>query len=306
MKITDGKNAAIWALVFVQILFGVNFAASKHILNEFNPIFWAHVRFIASFLILFLIVLSIRRKHPPLTKGFILPLIPFSLLAFHVGQSLFLKGLKLTTATNAAVISSLIPILTLIIVILRRQEHFTRYRLIGFASAVIGVVILRRIENFSLESMTLQGDFYILVASLCYAVFIAYSKKFMESFDSLWITVWLLGISSVTLIPFTIEQWILVEFPVLDVLMISCMIFSVVGATVVTYFLNNWALARTESGNVALLIYLQPVVACYFAWQFLNESITSRIVFATLLILGGQVVSVIHAKSKHFHKRNTD
>ena len=58
------------------------------------------------------------------------------------------------------------------------------------------------------------------------------------------------------------------------------------------YFLNNWALTRTDSSRVALFIYLQFVLAAPLSWILLGERPTWRLLPAALLVLGGLGLAV--------------
>jgi drug/metabolite transporter (DMT)-like permease len=69
------------------------------------------------------------------------------------------------------------------------------------------------------------------------------------------------------------------------------MVFAVIGTTLLTYFLNLWALNHAKSHQVALFIYVQPVVASAAAWFWLNEMITVRTVLSSLLIFLGIVLA---------------
>jgi drug/metabolite transporter (DMT)-like permease len=71
-----------------------------------------------------------------------------------------------------------------------------------------------------------------------------------------------------------------------------CAAYTIIGATLLTYFLNNWALKRAASGNVALFIYLQPIVAGIIGYFFLGEEVTLRMFTCSLLIVVGVVISL--------------
>ena len=60
--------------------------------------------------------------------------------------------------------------------------------------------------------------------------------------------------------------------------------YVVVGATVVTYFLNLWAVKRVVATRVALYIFLQPVVAATLGVAVRGESLTPRFLVATGLV----------------------
>ena len=294
------KKIGFLALTLVQILFGINFIASKYLLNIIHPIVWAHIRFSISFILLGLFACLFHlKKHPPITLSFIAPLIPLSLLSFHVGQTLFLKGLELTTTTNAAIISTTIPIFTVIVVVFFKEEKFTFIKGLGFLTAFIGVLTLRKVENFSLSNNQLLGDIYVLMASLCYALFIAFGKKFLEKYNNLWVTVWLLGISSFTMLPFSYLYWTTKSIPPMDFNFILSAAYCIVGATILTYFLNNYALSKLKSSQVAFFIYLQPVVVSIIAFFFMGETISVRTIVAITFIFCGQALALLNLKKLH-------
>jgi len=300
LSMINTKKIGFLALTLVQILFGINFIASKYLLNIIHPIVWAHIRFSISFILLGLFACLFHlKKHPPITLSFIAPLIPLSLLSFHVGQTLFLKGLELTTTTNAAIISTTIPIFTVIVVVFFKEEKFTFIKGLGFLTAFIGVLTLRKVENFSLSNNQLLGDIYVLMASLCYALFIAFGKKFLEKYNNLWVTVWLLGISSFTMLPFSYLYWTTKSIPPMDFNFILSAAYCIVGATILTYFLNNYALSKLKSSQVAFFIYLQPVVVSIIAFFFMGETISVRTIVAITFIFCGQALALLNLKKLH-------
>jgi drug/metabolite transporter (DMT)-like permease len=63
--------------------------------------------------------------------------------------------------------------------------------------------------------------------------------------------------------------------------------FIIVFPTVLTYFLNYWALARVESSLVALFIYLQPLLATALSAVFLDEPITPRLILSSFFVFAG-------------------
>jgi drug/metabolite transporter (DMT)-like permease len=74
--------------------------------------------------------------------------------------------------------------------------------------------------------------------------------------------------------------------------------------TLLTYFLNNWALAYAQPSQVAIAIYIQPVVAAAFAYFWLGTEITWRTVFSSLLIFLGLFLAIVmpdKQRAKHDH-----
>jgi drug/metabolite transporter (DMT)-like permease len=252
---------------------------------------WASFRVMISFLFLLIISIVSNHKKPKITTGFISQIVIFALLGVIINQGSFLVGLKYTTATNSAILNTLIPIFTLLLVTLSGKETLTLKRSLGFVSALTGVLVLRHIENFTLSDDTLLGDALTILNCFSYALFLTLSKRFIGKYNPLWVTTWLFGFGSIGLMIFAAPSWSQFQWPEFNITIIGCMMFSIFGSTLLAYLLNNWALAKSSSSSVALFIYLQPVIASGLAWGFFGESITPRTVLAALFIFSGMLLA---------------
>jgi drug/metabolite transporter (DMT)-like permease len=288
-KIKEMDFRVFIALITVQILFGINYVVSKFIVGTFSPIVWANFRVIVSAIVLFGISLKFGKKSPVLDRKFFVHMMFYALLGVAINQTSFLVGLKYTTATNSAVLNTLIPIFTLLLVTLTGREPLTLRRGFGFCLALLGVLVIRKIEDFSLSNQTLIGDSLTVLNCLSYACFLTVGKKFLEKYDSLWATTWLFILGSFALTLFALPSWLDFQLPEFNLKILSCMAFSIFGSTLLAYLLNVWALARVQSSSVALYIYLQPVIASLLAWTVFHEQITLRTVLASLLIFAGMI-----------------
>lgn len=280
------------ALILIQVLFGLNYAISKVIVGQFPPLVWASIRIIISASVMLAVTLALGRPHPRGGRKFFVPLIGFALLGTIINQASFLVGLRHTTATNSAVLNSLIPVFTLLLVTIRGQEPLTLRRGIGFLLALSGVLVIRRVENLSLGDATLFGDLLTILNCLSYACFLSFGKKFAETHDRLWTTTWLFIYGAVGITLLSLPDWQGIQWPQLDAGMWGAMTFSVLGATLTTYFLNVWTLSYVKSSQVAIFIYLQPVVAAVFAWFWLSEVPTLRTLVSSVLIFLGMLLAM--------------
>jgi drug/metabolite transporter (DMT)-like permease len=158
--------------------------------------------------------------------------------------------------------------------------------------AFSGVLVLRNVEKFNLSDKTLWGDLLQVLNCLSYAFFLAYGKKFLETHDRLWATGWMFTYGSVGLTLLSVSEWESFAWPPMTTELWWCMVFAVVGGTLLTYFLNNWALAKTHSSHVALFIYIQPVVASMLAWAWKGENPTLRTYASSAMIFLGMYLSL--------------
>ena len=280
------------ALIAVQVLFGIGYVVSKVLVGAFPPLVWASVRIIISAGIMMAIARASGRKSPRGWNEFFKPLIGLSLLGMIINQSAFLVGLKYTTSTNSAILNTLIPIFTLMIVSLRKVEKLTLRRGLGFLVALVGVLSIRHVEQFHFSDRTFLGDFLTMLNCLSYATFLVVGKSFLERHDKLWTTAWLFVYGSVGITILAIPDYLRFSPPQMTSQLWFCAAFAVLGTTLLTYFLNFWALARAKSSSVALYIYLQPVVAAALAYFFLGEQVTSRTVGSAGLIFSGMLLAI--------------
>ena len=283
---------AIIAVIMVQILFGINYIASKIILKDFPPPIWAAARVIVAAIALWAIAIVWKRKKPQLTIPFLAHLTLFALLGVVINQASFLAGLRYTTATNSAVLNTLIPVFTLFFVTLTHQEELRPKRAVGFLLSLLGVLALRKIEDFSLSNQTVVGDLLTILNCVSYALYLTISRKFIVDYDTIWITAWLFSLGSIGLTILSIPSWHSFMMPTLHAGLIGCIVFSILGSTLLAYLLNNWALAKLKSSSVALFIYLQPVVASFLAWIWFGEVLTPRTILSSLLIFFGMLLTL--------------
>lgn len=281
------------ALILIQVLFGINYSTSKVIVGKLDPFIWSNIRFVIAGAIMLVFTLATRRPHPKPTKAFWVPIIPLSLVGMAFGQGLFLLGLKHTTSVNTAIITTSIPILTLLVVVLRKQESITINKLIGFFLAFSGVVFIRDLSQVSFGAETFIGDLMVFLGAFCFALYLSFGRKFLLHFDNLWTTTWMFIISGIFMTLINIPKFSSFVMPDMNNVFIGSASFTIIGATLITYFLNNWALKRAPSGNVALFIYLQPVIAGLIGWYFLDETITLRMVICSMLIMSGLIFSIM-------------
>ena len=87
-------------------------------------------------------------------------------------QELFVQGLARSTATNASVLGSTIPVFTALIAIVLGRERAQLRRLAGIAIAFAAVAALVGADRMSMSSDHALGSAMILINSLCYGTYL--------------------------------------------------------------------------------------------------------------------------------------
>ncbi|MEO8705432.1 MAG: DMT family transporter [Kofleriaceae bacterium] len=202
-----------------------------------------------------------------------------------INQEMFIHGLARSTATNAVVIGSTIPVFTAIAAIVLGREPVRARRLVGMAIAFGGVAALVGAEELSTSSEHLVGSVMILINAMSYGVYLVVARPLAERYDpfALLAFMFLCGLPLVA--PFGVVAF--AEAPSLIAEDYAFLAFLIAVPTVAAYGLVQTALKRTESSLVAAYIYLQPVFAAVGAVFVLDEQVGIRTGICGVVVLFG-------------------
>jgi len=214
-------------------------------------------------------------------------LIVSSILGLVLNQLLFTKGLSLTTAINATLLSTTIPVFTLLVGVALGTDRATLRRLMGIALAAAGVIYLIGPGRAGFSPATRLGDVLIVSNSLCYGAYIAVSKNLMKRYNAITVITWIFIVGCVVTIPAGAISLAQVPLASISWQVWLAILYIIVLPTAGAYYLNGWALARVPPSTVAVYIYLQPLIAFALAPIILGESLSFRTLIASLLIFAG-------------------
>src|SRR5678809_470096 len=127
------------ALIGVQVMFGTWPIFGKIVLRSMSSISLVGLRICGAALI-FAILKPNVGEFRQLPRRVISWLVFSSLLGVSANQLLYVKGLSLTTAINATLLSTTIPVFTLAVSIALGHDQSTFRNIAGIALAVAGVV----------------------------------------------------------------------------------------------------------------------------------------------------------------------
>jgi drug/metabolite transporter (DMT)-like permease len=274
-----------WALICVQVMFAIHYPLTKVLLGTVPASAWAAIRLASAALILLVIHLIRRGEIPPWRDQ--LRLAGFALFGVVINQIGFIEGLSRTTPTHSALICSTIPVLTLLIAVVMRHERLHRASAIGILCAMTGVLVLLQVDRLELRAEWFLGDLLTQMNALSFAFFLVISKRTIQRIGPLTATTWLLGWGSLGAVAYGGGDALALSRDVWtpEVLLIAA--YAVVFPTVLAYFINYWALARVQSSEVALFIYIQPILAAALSAMFLGEVLTLRMLVAGALVFVG-------------------
>lgn len=283
------KQKAIVFILLASVLGGATSTITKIGLTNFPPLSFAFVRFLISAIVIspFLFKTSFLRDFRRL--------ISFSLLGA-INITLFILGVKITTATISQLLYAGVPLLTAIFLFILFKERLSKRKEVGIAIGFIGVmlvVLLPVIEKGTKFSGDLLGNVLIGIGVISWSLYMAYSKKKLESFSPLIVTSAFIWITCLVLFPLSLTD--LKSYPNwwqgITLSSILSLGYVSIVSTVIVYLFNQYAIKHGGSILASMQFYLLPVFAYISAFLFLGEQLTLGLVVGGSLALLGVYIT---------------
>jgi drug/metabolite transporter (DMT)-like permease len=285
------------ALLCSSVFFGLNFVISKVLLNgAISPVGLNALRFLAGAAAFWLI--SLFMKSEKVSRRDLLILLGGSALGLMLNQILFVQGLSRTSSINASIISTTVPMLTMIFSAMILKEPISWMKILGVIIGGVGAVflILNSIHGFDKDS-SLLGDLLCLASSAAYSSFLVVTKPISQRYSPVTVMKWMFLFAVVLIIPFSINSVTIIDFAGLGTQNWLSLGFVLIFATIIPYFLIPVAQKRLLPTTQAMYNYVLPIVATALAVFTGTGTLTVTKVIAAVLVFIG-VYTVTRSKSR--------
>ena len=296
-SIKDHTIAPHLALLMVQIMFGTWPIVGKIALRSMPSTSLVCLRIFGAAIVFTLLQRRSGRFHE-LPRRVIAWLVLCSLLGVALNQFIFVKGLSLTTAINATLLITTIPVFTLVVSIALGYDKASLRHFLGITLAAAGVVYLVDPWRADFTAHTTLGNLLLIASSFCYGAYIAVSRNLFRRYGALNVITWIFQIAALIALPISIYTWSTEGAGAVSIVLLPAVVYIILVPTVGAYYLNSWAIMRVSPGVVAVYIYLQPLLAFGLAPLVLGESWNSRTILACALIFAGVAVVTIRSRSR--------
>ena len=274
------------ALFVTAVLFSLNYIVSKVAMREILPFAFAWLR-VAGAAMLLSVLVPRGPLDRRLTRTEVGRCAAYAVLGVVVNQLMFLGGLARTTAHEAALLITTIPVFVLLAAAALGRERITRWKSGGVALACSGAVVIVLGGGSSHAAGTLTGNVMIIVNCVAYSLYLVLSRPLFQTVSATRALRAMFAFGCVFMLPFSVPALVGTDWSSVRGWVWVALLVVIAGPTVGAYVLNGWALARAESSTVAVYTYLQPVMASLMAAALLAERIGPVVLVGGLLILTG-------------------
>lgn len=280
--------------VLATMIWSGNFIVARGVIHQIPPVSLAFFRWTTATVILAPFAWRTVSREWPQVKQHWKYWLLISFFGITVYNTLIYVAGRYLPAVNLALIGTTSsPVLSIILAALFLKEKISIFRISGLVICIAGILLLlaqgswERLIHFHFS----PGDWWILLAALCFAVYNILVRKKpagASPLSFLFIT-FLLG--TVLLLPaYLWEQ--AVSAPVQWSPSLALTIgYLGLGNSVLSFLFWNASIARLGAGRTALFGNLIPIFSSLEAVWILHEPITSIHVISGILVIGGLLVA---------------
>ncbi|MFZ6045492.1 DMT family transporter [Pseudomonas sp. CR3202] len=284
----QGRLVAVACLVLAMALWGSSFIALKLAFREAAP-HWVIFARMALGSLVFLLAWRWRGSldYRPGDWKYLLGLAACEPCLYFIFEALALQH---TSASQAGMITALLPLLVAVGAYATLHERITRSTLAGFLLAVAGAVWLSLAsESDGHAPQPLLGNFYELLAMLCATGYTLLLKHLSSRYSAFFLTAMQAFVGSLFFLPLA---WLTSPLPAsVSPLGLGAMLYLGTVVTVGAYGLYNFGVSRLPASQATGFINLIPVFTLVFAWGLLGERLTGMQLLAAGVVFAGVALS---------------
>jgi drug/metabolite transporter (DMT)-like permease len=292
------KNSVLVVLAFISIyvIWGSTYLLNKIAVTSLDPFMLGACRFIVSGILIFIIAKFLGISIG-ITKKQLLNTAIAGFLFLSFGNGVVVWALRYVDSSFAALEISSQPLVILILMRVFQGKKISPMSLLGVALGFVGIYLLVSQKSVLSQENSITGMIMILFCMVSWAAASIFVGKadlpknfFVNTGYQMLFGGAILAIASVIIG----EKW---SSPLdwTSEVQLS-MILLVIFGSIVAFTSFNYLLKVVSPEKVATNTYVNPIIALFLGWYFLDEAITKQSIIASLVLLTG--VYFINSKKK--------
>jgi len=283
----NSKALIVLAFIAIYVIWGSTYLFNKIAVTELPPFFLASIRFIAAGILMILLALISKQKLTISKKQFSNSVIA-SFFFLIYGNGVFVWALRYVDSGFGALLASTQPLFVLFLLRLIDRKPFQKKSIIGVCLGMIGMYILVSQQELTTSEGSLLGVFMMLTCVLSWSygsVFVSKAdlpKSFMVTTGyQMLVAGFVLAITSLSID----EQWTSPLTWSTNVQLSMFLLIFFGGVIAFTAF--NYLLKVVSPEKVSTSAYVNPIIALFMGWYFLDEVFTTQSIIASVILLTG-------------------
>lgn len=189
-----------------------------------------------------------------------------AMLGIVFNQCCYTIGLSMTSPVNASIMTTMMPIITMVLAAIFLREPVTSKKVLGIFCGAIGALILITTHTQGGDGGGLGlgklGTLLCLAAQLSFAVYLTLFKHLIQRYSVVTCMKWMITYAAIVLTPISFTQMAALEWEAIEARVWWETGFVVVGGTFLAYILMMHGQKTLRPTVVSMYNYVQPIVAC--------------------------------------------
>ncbi|WP_299875896.1 DMT family transporter [uncultured Cocleimonas sp.] len=263
-------------LLLPPLFWSGNFVVGRAVADANAPLGLSFSRWMLAFFLLLPFAIKPIWQQRHIIKSHFWGITLLAVLGITGFNSIAYIALQYTTATNATLLNSFIPIFIFVISVVFFKEKITLKQVLGVLVSLLGVVaIITRLDIAVIQHLTINiGDLWMLLAALVwalYSILLKYLKPKEMSAIAFLTTIIFIG--STVLYPITLWNPFNEPDIVWNGTMIKAVFYIAVFPSIVAYLAWIYGLNIIGAAKGGQFIHLMPFFGAILAVVFLGEKI---------------------------------
>ena len=276
-------------LILAMFLWGSSFVAMKLAFQVYHPLIVIFGRMLVASLAFLCFLPRFKTIHIRRQDWSLLVVMAVSEPCFYF----FFEALALqnTSASQASLITTLLPLLITIASVCFLGERSSRQTIVGLFLAMGGAVILSLGGEATQQAPApILGNFYEFMSMICATVYTITVKRLTTRYPALFLTAIQAWVGALFFAPFLMLPQVPLPRAFLLIPM-SAILYLGLAVTLVAYSLYNFALAHMEVSKSSIFITLIPLFTLLLSRILFQESFTLAQYLGGLTLFSGVMVS---------------
>ncbi len=273
-----------------NVMWGLMSPIGKAALVFFTPIMLTSFRMVGACIAFW--ILSLFTKKEKIERKDRLRIFLASFVALIFNQGMFIFGLSMTSPINASIITTTLPIITMLVAAFYLKEPITNKKIIGIMIGAGGALMLI-LSNTpgTAGGGHILGDLLILAAQLSFSIYLTVFKSLTQRYSPITLNKWMFLYASFCYLPFAMGDIVVWNWADIPLIAIAEVLYVVLCGSFLAYICIMTAQRLMRPTVVSMYNYVQPIVASIvsvavgigvFGWQ---KGIAIALVFIGVYIV---------------------
>ena len=290
MEKADARFWSLIAALATMVIWGVNFAFVKYVLEHIGVGAFMFIRFAAlpvlAFVLLALVFRSRIRRSWPMRAD--LPrFVACGLIGHTLHIAVVMYGMNLSTAFSSSLVLSSGPLFTLIILAMLGAEHLRLRQIAGTLAGFAGIVLFLSDKFADGLSRAGAGDLVLLAAALLFSLYTVLVQPLAKRYGPLIVLCYTLLFAAPPILVFTAGSFWQTDIRNLGAAVWLGLSWAIVVSSLFGWLMWTWVNTVRGVARSAPFTYLMPPIAGLVAWLTLGETFTWLKIAGAVLTMAG-------------------